>query len=254
VRKLRTRRLLLPTALLLLVLAPAVARAETHTFLNTDDLSPTDLGGTSGPANHYPSSIVVSGIPGTVTNATVTLINLGSSSGDDIDMVITGPNGQRVMLMSDACGENPNTLTNEDWTFDDSAPTFLSNNGPCASNQQASFKPSNYLGSGPEPDDLSKGGGPAPPYVNALSFFDGSTPDGAWNLFVMDDNEIGYVGFDIKAWALTLEVQPPVTPPAVPPTTPRATGKRAAALAKCKKKRRKRARRRCRRRARALPR
>ena len=90
--------------------------------------------------------------------------------------------------------------------------------------------------------------------MNALSFFDGATPDGAWNLFVMDDNAAGYVGFGIKAWVLTLEVQPPVTPPAAPPITPQATGKRAAALAKCKKKRKKRARRSCRHKARSLPR
>ena len=253
--KLRTGRLLLlPTALLVAALVPAVARAETHTFLNTNDLHPKDLGGTSGPAIQYPSSTIVSGLSGTVTKATVTLIGLDSASGDDIDMVVTGPNGQQVMLMSDACGEFPNTLENEDWTFDDSAPTFLSNGGPCASDQQASFKPSNYLGSAPEPDDLSPGGGPAPPYVNALSFFDGAAPDGAWNLFVMDDNAIGYLGFEIKAWALTLEVQAPATPPAAPPATSQTTGKRAAALAKCKKKRKKRARRRCRHKARALPR
>jgi hypothetical protein len=261
-RKLRTcRPLLFATALLLAALVPAVAQGETHTFLNTNDLYPKDLAGTFGPANQYPSSIVVSGLSGTVTKATVTLIDLNSSSPDDIDMVITGTNGQQVMLMSDACGENPSTLTNEDWTFDDSAPTYLSANGPCASNQQASFRPSNYLGNEPEPDDLSPGGGPAPPYVNALSFFDGAAPDGTWSLFVADDNAIGYLGFEIKAWALTLEVQPPATPstappatPAAPLTTPRRTGKRAAALARCKKKKTKRARRRCRRKARRLPR
>ncbi len=259
------RRLcLLPTALVLLALAPALARADTHTFLNTDDLNPANGAGTYGPATKYPSSIVVSGLSGTVTKASVTLIGLSSASPDDIDMVITGPNGQQVMLMSDACGEAPNTLANEDWTFDDSAQTFLSDGGPCAANQQASFLPSNYLGSAPEPDDLSPGGGPAPPYVNAMSFFNGATPDGAWNLFVMDDNAAGYLGFDIKAWVLKLEVQPPppapplatpVTAPVTAPvTTQKATGRRAAALAKCRKKKARKARKRCRRRARGLPR
>jgi hypothetical protein len=250
---------LLPTALLLLALAPALARADTYTFLNTDDLAPTEVADTFGPANHYPSSIVVSGLSGTVAKATVTLIGFGSSSPDDIDMVIAGPNGQQVMLMSDACGEFPASLSNEDWTFDDSAPAFLSNNGPCDSSQ-ASFKPSNYLGGAPEPDDLSPGGGPVPPYMNSLSFFNGATPDGAWNLFVTDDNATGYVGFDILAWALTLEVQPPpptppvATPATAPLTTRRATGRRAAALARCRKKKSRKARRRCRRRAKALPR
>ena len=239
--KLRTGLLVpLAAALLLAALAPAAAEAESHTYLNTDDLYPFEEAGIFGPAIEYPSSIVVSGLAGTVTKVSVTLVDLHSASGDDIDMVITGPNGQKVMLMSDACGENPNTLANEDWTFEDAAQTFVPNGGPCADGQTVSFKPSNYLGSAPEPDDLSPGGGPAPPYVNALSFLAGSSPDGAWNLYMTDDNT-AYLGFEIKAWALTLEVEPPpapaVAPPAASPTvTPRATGKRAAALAKCKKK------------------
>ena len=59
----------------------------------------------------------------------MTVIDLDSSSPDDIDMVITGPNGQKVMLMSDACGENPNNLEDEDWTFEDAAPTSFPTTG-----------------------------------------------------------------------------------------------------------------------------
>jgi hypothetical protein len=259
ISQVRPRRLVpLAAALLIAVLAPAAAQAaETHNFINTDDLAPPGSAGTFGPANHYPSTIVVSGLAGTVTRATVTLIDLNSASADDIDMVLTGPNGQQVMLMSDACGEYPGgSLEDEDWTFEDSAQTFVPDGGPCAPAQQASFKPSNYLGLAPEPDDLSPGGGPAPPYVNALSFFNGSSPDGAWNLYMTDDTD-GFLGFAINAWALTLDVEPPPpapTPTAAPPTaTPQKTGKRAAALARCKKKATKRARSRCRRRAKSLP-
>lgn len=49
-------------------------------------------------------------------------------------------------------------------------------------------------GEAPEPDDLSAGGGPAPPYVNALSFLAGSSPNGAWSLYALNDNSGGYVG------------------------------------------------------------
>jgi hypothetical protein len=248
----------LAAALLVALLVPAPAQAETHTFLNTTILYPSEDGGTGGPATHYPSSIVVSGLTGTVTRATVTLIGLESSNPDDIDMVITGPDGQRVMLMSDACGDNPDNLENEVWTFEDAAPTFVPDGGPCAPEQEASFKPSNYLGLPTEPDDLSAQGGPAPPYVNALSFLDGSSPDGAWNLYVFDDNPVGYVGFGIRAWALTLDVEPPPAPsPATAAATstaqPQRTGKRAAALKRCGRRKTRRARSRCRRRARALP-
>jgi hypothetical protein len=241
---------LLPLVLVLAGLLPTVARAETRSFFNAANLYPTGGAGTAGPANLYPSSIVVSGVPGTVTNATVTVIGYSSSSPDDVDMVITGPNGQQVMLMSDACGANPSTFDDNSWTFDDSAPTFLSNPGPCASGQVTSFRPSNYLGEAPEPDDLSPGGGPPPPYLNAMSFFNGASPSGAWNLFVLDDNAAGFVGFDIAGWALTLDIEPP--PVIQPAATPTMTGQRAAALEKCKKRRGK-ARKKCKRKAIQLP-
>jgi hypothetical protein len=204
---------LLPLALLLAALAPTIARAETVTFLKAENLVPSVGGGLEGPANHFPSTIDVAGLSGTVTKATVTLIGYDSGSPDDTDMVITGPNGQQVMLMSDACGLNPSEVDNGNWTFDDSALTFLSNPGPCPSSQEASFKPSNYLGDTPDPGDDELGpGGPTPPYANAMSFFNGASPNGAWNLFVFDDNS-AFVGFTIPGWALTLEIQPPAPPP-----------------------------------------
>jgi hypothetical protein len=200
---------------------------------------------------------MVSGVPGTVTKATVTLIDLASASGDDIDMAMMGPNGQTVMLMSDACGENPNDLAAEDWTFDDAAPSFLSDNGPCTHSQTASFKPSNF-GGDPLLDDMNVAplgapNAPAPPYLNNLASLAGGSPNGSWDLFVRDDNATGFVGFSIPAWTLTLEVQPPATQPNNPPATAttvpapakkkckkkKKKGKKAAAAKKCKKKKKK---------------
>jgi len=245
----------LAAALFVAALFPTVAQAETHTFLNLTHLAPSGGAGTSGPANVYPSSISVSGVSGTVTNAKVTLIDYHSSSPDDADVAITGPNGQAVMLMSDACGETilPGGPTfsadDENWTFDDAAPTFLSNGGPCAPSQTASFRPSNYLGNTGEPDDMSVSGGPPPPYLNALSFLTGGSPNGAWRLFVLDDDGSACCfGAGMSGWALTLEVQPPAAT-----STPATTGQQAAALAKCKTKKSKKARRKCRQKAQSLP-
>ncbi len=164
----------------------------------------------------------------------MTLIGYSSASPDDTDAVIVGPNGQKVMLVSDACGVNPNTLDDENWTFDDSASTFISDAGPCDSFQDASFKPTNY--ENPDDDDLTPGGGPAGPYLNSLSLLAGGSPDGDWKLFVFDDNP-SFHGFDLSAWALHLEIQPP--PPAAPtppsgsagPASTTPTGKKA-----CKKR------------------
>jgi hypothetical protein len=81
-----------------------------------------------GPAFDYPSTASVSGVPGVAANVTVTVFSLRSANPDDIDMVLVGPNEEQVMLMSDACGSTG--FSERTWTFDDAAPTFLSDNGP----------------------------------------------------------------------------------------------------------------------------
>ena len=60
------------------------------------------------------------------------------------------------------------------------------------------FLPSNYPhqpddnDNSVEPDDLSVApGGPPPPYVNNLAQLAGGSPNGSWDLFVLDDNSIG---------------------------------------------------------------
>jgi hypothetical protein len=222
-----TARLLpsrLALALVALVALPAGAQAATITFANPTALFPSGEGGISGPANLYPSSIPVSGVPGTVTDVNVTL--LAMRAGDDADIVLRGPNGQQVLLMSDACMQGTSPRGN--WIFDDSGPGFISRTGPCSpsSPTQSIFRPSNYLGqpdandNSTEPDDLSVApGGPAPPYVNNLAVLAGGSPNGSWDLFVLDDNSASLVGFEIDSgWALRLEVEPatPVDPPAAP--------------------------------------
>jgi hypothetical protein len=260
----------------LLLAAPvlsAAGAAETRTFLNIDEEFPTgDANGLVGPATHYPSTIAVAGVPGTVTKVTATVISLLSNSPDDIDMALVGPNGAQVMLMSDACGLHPTELTEATYTFDDEAPSFLSDNGPCPSGTPSTFKPSNY--ENPELDNFSlEGGGPPPPYTNKLSALAGGSPDGEWKLFVLDDSGDS-IGFTFPAWSLSLTIEPPppaaptiqtitvpgptITVPAAPTptptvTAPKKTGERAAALAKCKTKKTKAKRAKCRQSALKLP-
>lgn len=245
--------------LALLLLWPAGAGAETRQFVNFNELFPTGGALTEGPANKFPSTISIAGVPGTVTDVNVTTASLSSASPDDIDMALSGPNGETVMLMSDACGVNPSTFADEYFTFDDQALGFLSNNGPCASNQRASFKPSNYLGGAPEPEDFSGLGGPEGPFLNQLGFLAGGSPNGDWELWLLDDNSAGFSGFGLGAWVLTLEITPPPPPPPtvvtvqVPAPAPQPTGKRARALAKCKQKPTAKAKKRCRANAKKLP-
>ena len=52
----------------------------------------------------YPSVLSVSNVPGSIISVTVTLMDLSHSFPDDLDILLTGPSGDAVLLMSDAGG------------------------------------------------------------------------------------------------------------------------------------------------------
>ncbi|WP_353957823.1 hypothetical protein [Peribacillus sp. NJ4] len=62
-------------------------------------------GDTQGPAAPYPSFINVAGLTGTIAEVTVTLNNMSHTFPADLDILLVGPQGQNVLLMSDAGGE-----------------------------------------------------------------------------------------------------------------------------------------------------
>jgi hypothetical protein len=74
-----------------------ITEAHGATFSNTGAITIPD----SGAATPYPSEITVSGVTGTVTKVTVSIYDLNHTWADDIDMLLVGPGGQTVMLMSD---------------------------------------------------------------------------------------------------------------------------------------------------------
>lgn len=218
------------------LMLPAGASAAKHTFLDTTDLFGTSGALNVGPADPYPSTITVTGVPGTVTKVTATILNTSASQPHDFEIGLTGPNGQTVMLVSDACG---GPQAGADWLIDDDAPVFLPAVGDCGGVNDGTFKPTNY--GDPALDNFSLfPGGPPPPYLNRLSFLAGGTPDGAWSLWFVDDGDAAFAG--IGGWALHLEVEPP------PAATPKPKGKKkckkrkkgkARSAAKCKKRKKK---------------
>ena len=56
---------------------------------------------------------------GTVSKVTVTLKNMNHTFPDDIDVLLVGPGGQKLLLMSDAGGSAD--IVNNTYTFDDTA-------------------------------------------------------------------------------------------------------------------------------------
>jgi uncharacterized repeat protein (TIGR01451 family) len=170
----------------------------TRSFTNATALA-IPASGRSGPANPYPSALSVSGVTAPVGKVTVTVRNLSHAFPDDLDMLLVGPGGQKVLLMSDAGGSS--SLLGVTLTFDDEGERSLPDSGSIASGV---YRPTNY-GSG----DAFSAPAPAPPYQTALGVFRNLDPNGTWNLFVMDDSNPN-TGALAGGWTLQLvsELEP----------------------------------------------
>jgi subtilisin-like proprotein convertase family protein len=153
--------------------------------------------GTEGMASPYPSVINVSGLTGAIADVNVTISGLSHTFPDDIDILLVGPTGQTIILMSDAGG--PHDVTNLTMTFDDETLSFPSNGNSLISGL---FQPINYTGNG-GPNDVFPGPAPAGPYGALLSAFDGTGPNGDWRLFVFDD-EGQDAGRIANGWSLEI--------------------------------------------------
>jgi subtilisin-like proprotein convertase family protein len=148
-----------------------------------------DSGG-SGPAQQYPMTRHVD-LPDSqvITDLDVDFPLIAHDRPDDLDLLLVGPEGQKVMLMSDACGPSPreNSLH-----FDDQAPAPLPDDGPCPD----VARPADY-----EPGDAMPPGAPDGPYGTSLSALNGTSPNGDWRLYAVDDSDFGegYIryGYDL---------------------------------------------------------
>jgi subtilisin-like proprotein convertase family protein len=152
---------------------------STSTFSNAASVAIPGTGtgaATGAPASPYPSTITVSGITNTVTKVTVTLTNFNHTFPADVDVLLRGPGGQKMLLMSDVGGGTD--AVNVTLTFDDSALAIG------ATVVSGTFRPTN-IGAG----DLFPATAPAGPYPDPqlLSVFNGVSPNGTWSLFVVDD-------------------------------------------------------------------
>lgn len=143
-------------------------------------------------ANPYP--LEVSRLSGSVRKVTVTLHGLRHTNPDDLDIMLVGPEGQNVLLMSDAGGNHrADGLT---IMLDDDAAQPL----PDATTLAAypAYRPGNYEA---DPDRFLKPA-PTPFGGHSLSIFNGTNPNGTWRLFIADDN--GPVEGSIGGgWSLT---------------------------------------------------
>jgi hypothetical protein len=144
----------------------------------TTFVNPTQIGiPPGGPATPYPSPISVSGLSGEITSLSVTLLQLTHTAPDDLDILLVGPGGDAVLLMSDVGKGSEAASIN--LTFTDSASNLLPETGRLMS---GAYRPTDYV-----VGDVFPGPVPAGPYGSKLSDFAGRNPNGTWRLFVVDD-------------------------------------------------------------------
>lgn len=163
----------------------------TTTFVNTNAITIAD----ASPASPYPSAITVAGLQGAVSKVTVTVSNITHGYPADVGLMLVGPKGQRVVLMSYAIGGWDYALANNTLTFDDAATNKLPFIGAVAN---GSYQPTNYSNI-PFP-------APAPSFPSpavGLSAFNGTDPNGVWQLYVRDQDTPD-VGVIAGGWSLSI--------------------------------------------------
>ena len=171
------------------------------TFSNPASVTILDtprIGGIA-PSAPYPSTINVAGLVGTVTKVTVKIKGLSHTFPGDIDMLLVGPGGQKMLLMSDVGGGTD--AVNATLIFDDTAAGNIG-----ATVVSGTFRPTNS-GTG----DIFPAPAPVGPYPDPhlLSVFNGINPNGVWRLFVVDDSGTD-AGSIAQGWELNITTQDPV--------------------------------------------
>jgi subtilisin-like proprotein convertase family protein len=152
----------------------------------------------SGKASLYPSVITVSNLAGTLVRASVTLNNLSHTWPDDLDILLMGPAGQKVLLMSDAGGSTD--ITGSVLTFADSGPALP---------DSAAIAPGTYHPTDYETTDVLPAPAPGRPYNTNLAVFIGTDPNGTWSLFVNHDSS-GDSGNLAGGWSMDFALAPPL--------------------------------------------
>jgi subtilisin-like proprotein convertase family protein len=168
---------------------------NTVTFTNPGGITIPD----SGKANPYPSTITVSGVNGTVLDVNVSINGFNHTFPDDVDVLLVGPTGQTLVVMSDV--GTFMDVNNVNLTFDDEAATSLPDTAQITA---GTYRPTNWNTTG------NNDGFPAPApggtYGTTLSVFDALNANGNWLLYVNDDLG-GDVGSFSGGWSITITYQ-----------------------------------------------
>ena len=184
--------------LLVVLAAPAAIPAGAAAQFSTPDFEGGAITIGDGGSSPYPATIAVSTDRTIVEDVNVRVRQISHSFADSLDLLLVGPGGQNVMLLSDAggaSGGSPDTIT-----FDDEAAAPVPD--PITA---GTYRPTNE-------DDGSTDVFPAPapsgPFGGALSAFRLLDPNGTWSLYAVDD-EVDGLGGSVTSWRITLTARRP---------------------------------------------
>ena len=121
---------------------------------------------------------------------------------DDVDLLLVGPGGRKLLLMSDV-GGGFITPVDVNITFDDAAPATIG-----STIVSGAFKPTNMNQGGADPFPAPAPAGPYPD-PQLLSVFNGADPNGTWSLYAVDDFP-DFVGNINGGWSLNITTSIPV--------------------------------------------
>ena len=160
-----------------------------------------------GPAFLSPT-LTIADLTEPIAELSVTFSNVTHGHPADIDILLVGPAGQNVMLMSDVgelLSETESLIDQVTITFRDGAAQLPAN----VRIGSGTYGPTNYQGIVEEIGEMDRtmpDPPPAGPYGSALSVFNGSNPNGTWTLFIQDDvdDESGVM----DSWSLTVTTVP----------------------------------------------
>lgn len=160
---------------------------------------PITIGTGAEPGSPYPSSLSVGPFDRVIEGVDVRLVDLVHDVPDELDIALTGPGGQTVMLMSDV--PYTTACATPDLEFSMRA------TGPVPSDLLCSGL---YLPTDDDSDELDLDVFPAPapaaPPGDTLAVFNGSFPEGTWSLRVVDDTAGD--GGAIADWRLSFNTRP----------------------------------------------
>ena len=180
------------------------------------------------PGSPYPSTITLAGQTGVVNDVNLTLHGLDCSSRtpdfafpEDVDLMLVGPGGLGVVVLSDIGGANQNNplqFTDLTVTLDDEAAA------PLPADTQLSGGTYRPLDDDDDPGeqvgtDTFPAPAPAPSASTALSAFDNADPNGMWSLYLVDDYSGPNNCSVLRGWTIEITTGDPTTTTTGPTTT-----------------------------------